>query len=671
MISVFRPTCLAVAVLAAAWMPVATAQNAPVTDLTGMSLEDLSQIRLSTASRHLEDPRKAPTAMTVISAEEISRYGWRTLAELLSSVTGFYTAYDRTYSYAGVRGFLQSGDYNARILLLIDGHRINDNIYDGGLIGTEFPLDLDLIDRVEILRGPGSSLYGTNAELAVVNVITRAPSPHNSVELTSGAETFAGRTIEMRSSLRTGRLAALLSGSLYRSNGANHLYFPEFDSPGTNNGIADNLDGSRYDHLFGTLRVGDLRVQGLFGKRDKLVPNAAYATVFNDPRNRTIDTVGYFETSYSHHLQSNLQLDLRAWYDAYRYWADYPYADTTDSGVSVQVNDAAADSLGFEGVLARQIGRNRVVGGFASEHSLRLEQRNYWQGQPPFLDDNRSLAHNAVFGEAEINPVRQLSFNLGGRVDWFNLFGSDFSPRLAAMYFPTAKTSVKYIFSHAFRAPDAYDQFSVSQAGGTAAGNSIGPENVDSHTVLLEHAVAENVSVVVTGFANNLNDVIRENVDTDGNIHFSNQKGDTSRGAELEAIAKYASGWQARTSYTFSETHDRMSGTRTMNSPAHLAKFNGVAPLGRFAFLGSELLFTGPQPNYTGQRIPSSFVVNTTVSTPSFHGFELSASSYNLLDRHWATPTGPEVASPATVQDGRTLRFRLTWRHNLASKGAR
>ena len=166
----------------------AVAQDASVPDLTSMSIEDLSQIRLSTASRHLEDPRKAPAAVTVITSEEITRYGWRTLADLLRSVTGFYTAYDRTYSYVGVRGFLQSGDYNARILLLIDGHRVNENIYDSALMGTEFPLDLNLIDRVEVVRGPGSSLFGTNApELAVVNVFTRQPSHQNMAEVTTGA----------------------------------------------------------------------------------------------------------------------------------------------------------------------------------------------------------------------------------------------------------------------------------------------------------------------------------------------------------------------------------------------------------------------------------------------------------------------------------------------------
>src|SRR5579859_5783667 len=97
-----------------------SAQQDAAPDLTDLSIEDLASVTLSTASRHLDDPRKAPGAISVIGADEITRYGWRTLADLLRSVTGIYTAYDRSYTYVGVRGFLQSGDYNARVLLLID-----------------------------------------------------------------------------------------------------------------------------------------------------------------------------------------------------------------------------------------------------------------------------------------------------------------------------------------------------------------------------------------------------------------------------------------------------------------------------------------------------------------------------------------------------------------------
>ena len=80
--------------------------------------------------------------------------------------------YDRNYTYVGVRGFSRPGGYNSQVLLLIDGHRLNDIVYDSAGLGTDFPLDIDLIERIEIIRGPSSSLYGASAFLAVINVIT-------------------------------------------------------------------------------------------------------------------------------------------------------------------------------------------------------------------------------------------------------------------------------------------------------------------------------------------------------------------------------------------------------------------------------------------------------------------------------------------------------------------
>ena len=86
---------------------------------------------------------------------------------------GFHTSYDRNYQYVGTRGFGQLGDLNTRILLLLDGHRINDNIYDAASVGRGLPVDINMIERVEIILGPSSAMYGTSAFFSVVNVITK------------------------------------------------------------------------------------------------------------------------------------------------------------------------------------------------------------------------------------------------------------------------------------------------------------------------------------------------------------------------------------------------------------------------------------------------------------------------------------------------------------------
>src|ERR1039457_322473 len=78
-------------------------QTAPDQDLTSLAIEDLVRVKVFSASRHLEDSRQAPSAVSVITAEEITRYGWRTLADILNSQRGFYIAYDRNYTYPGRR----------------------------------------------------------------------------------------------------------------------------------------------------------------------------------------------------------------------------------------------------------------------------------------------------------------------------------------------------------------------------------------------------------------------------------------------------------------------------------------------------------------------------------------------------------------------------------------
>src|ERR1700735_4914329 len=121
----------------------ALAQDKPSPpDLLDKSLEDLMSIEIDSvygASGLKQKMTEAPASVTVITSEDIQRYGYRTLADILRNVRGFYVTYDRNYSYVGVMGYGLPGDYNSRIALLIDGHRMNDNIYEGGLIGTEFP----------------------------------------------------------------------------------------------------------------------------------------------------------------------------------------------------------------------------------------------------------------------------------------------------------------------------------------------------------------------------------------------------------------------------------------------------------------------------------------------------------------------------------------------------
>src|SRR6266568_9286191 len=145
-------------------------------DLTEVSLQTLMDFKVQSvygASKHEQKLSEAPSSVTIVDSEEIKKYGARNFADVLNSVRGLYVTYDRNYSYLGIRGFDRPGDFNSRILVLVDGHRINDNVYGQALIGTDFPVDVDLIDRIEVIRGPNSSLYLASAFLGVVNIITK------------------------------------------------------------------------------------------------------------------------------------------------------------------------------------------------------------------------------------------------------------------------------------------------------------------------------------------------------------------------------------------------------------------------------------------------------------------------------------------------------------------
>ncbi|MEN6424673.1 MAG: Plug domain-containing protein [Phycisphaerales bacterium] len=114
------------------------------------------------ASKHAQRLDDAPASVTVVTAEKIHRYGCRTLAEILRSAPGFYMNYGRMAHYVGTRGFRRPGDFDTRILVLIDGHKMNDSVSGAPPSGTEFPLDGELIDKVEIIRG--------RADLSILNV---------------------------------------------------------------------------------------------------------------------------------------------------------------------------------------------------------------------------------------------------------------------------------------------------------------------------------------------------------------------------------------------------------------------------------------------------------------------------------------------------------------------
>jgi outer membrane receptor for ferrienterochelin and colicins len=664
------------ALLALLWARSVSAQpptvSDPPPDLSNLTLEELAGLDIDSvygASMYLQKVTEAPSSVTIISADDIERYGYRTLADALRSVRGFYITNDRNYSYLGVRGFSRPGDYNARILLLIDGHRLNDNVFGSALLGTEFPLDIELIQRIEIIRGPSSALYGTSAFFGVINVITKRAEGLKGLDAAGAAGTFAskrGRAGYAQTFASGATL--LLSGSSFASHGQQNLYFKEFDSPETNNGIAENADQDAASHLFGTVTFGRFIVQGLYGTRDKVVPTASFGTVFNDPRSRTVETQGFLAVQYDRALKRGWQLGSRVSYNRYLYDGDYVF-DHSDVGVPVPVVNkdfARGDWWGAELKLSRKIGRRQKLAlGAEYRDNVRQDQFNYDEGTGvEYLDDKRDSRNWALLAQDEITLHDKLLFNIGLRHDHYDTFGSTTNPRVGLIYTPAKKSTFKLLYGEAFRAPNAYELF-WSQEDLAKANPTLKPETNQTSELVLEQSLGTHARLTTTAFLYKVRDLITQQTDpVDSLLVYNNVDAIEARGVELELEGQSAFGVEGRVGYTYQRSRNEDTGLRLTNSPRHLAVLNLVAPvLDRRLFGGLELRHMSSRRTIAGNEVGSVFVANLTVSTRSLpKGLNLSAAIFNLFDNAYADPGSEEHRQDTIVQAGRSFRVKLTVR---------
>src|SRR5205823_10991238 len=123
------------------------------------------------AAESVED---APASVTIIPSQELRGMGYPTVWAALRGVRGVYLSDDRGYATVGFRGFSRPGDYGNRVLVLLDGQPMNDNWVWSSYVGYDLRTDIDDVERIEVVRGPGSVLYGTGAFSGVINVVTNA-----------------------------------------------------------------------------------------------------------------------------------------------------------------------------------------------------------------------------------------------------------------------------------------------------------------------------------------------------------------------------------------------------------------------------------------------------------------------------------------------------------------
>lgn len=640
------------------------AAEAQQTDVNRLSLEELMTVRVEPvfgASKRTQPATEAPSAVTIVTASDIARYGYRSLGDILRSVRGLYVTDDHNYSYVGARGFAVPGDYNARLLVVVDGHRLNDNIYDQAGIGLELGLDVGTFERVEVIRGPSSSLYGTSAFFAVVNITTKLGGAIDGLAIGADAGMLGARRVSVMAgrTFRNG-LDVRLSASGERSDGEDELYFAEFDDPSTNDGIAAGLDGEKVGSLSGRVMSGGFSLGGAYGWRRKTVPTAAFETMFNQPGFVTTDERAYVDAAYDRKA-GPVRLFTRAHADRYAYDGEYPYAPLMD-GESVvnSVDYARGVWWGAEGRATTDVsGRQTLTVGLEFRDNARQDQgARYSDDRIAEFDTDASTRVFSAYVQDEIRVRDRLIVGLGGRYDAYTGFDR-FSPKASVVFAATSARSFKYLFGTAFRAPNAYE-FDYLTNG--VRNDALKEETITSHEVVWEEYVSRWLRTSVSGYFNAADDLITLMSADDGTLSYANAGRVRASGVELEGEVKLRNGFQALGSYSWQDGIDRDTRERLTNAPVHLAKFrmSGRA-FSPGATIAGEVLGMSRRLTLSGASVDAHAIVNLTYDQPLGPRFRISATVRNVLDADYADPGGEEHVQNAIPQDGIAARVGFQW----------
>jgi len=630
------------------------AEPAPLAapQLIDLPFEQLVMLEVSSASRYTQKIGEAPAAAVVVHADEIRAYGYRTLADVLRSMPGLYVTDDHSWSYIGVRGFSRPGDYNTRVLLLVDGNRANDNIYNQAYIGSEFLVDIDMIDRVEFVPGPGASSYGDNAFFGVINVITKSASSLQGAIVSAEAGSHDSYKTGFRYGQKLDNGAEVVAAVTHYDSQGRDWFFPEYGA------TAHSLDEERYSKFFAKLHYQEWTFEGGYMKRPRHNPAAPYSSVFGDERMETVDTHAFANAAYNTALSETLQFSGSLYYGAFDYDGIYPYP-----GV-LNIDRSRGRRAGAElRLLSTALDSHKLMGGIEYQKDLRQLQRNY--DESPYLDyinsDQRPHKYG-IFLQDEIVLRDDLMLNAGVRYDWYSQFGSTTNPRVALIYHPSPGNGLKLIYGSAYRAPNAYEMFYGDEAGEYRPNPDLRPERIKTYEAVLEHSFASRWHGTMSLFHYDVENLITQ-VEDSGTLMFMNGRKMHASGIELSADRQWAGGARLKGNISYQETRDKWDGSRPINSPRLLAKLGLIWPLPYSWHAGAEVQYTSERRTTFGEADAYTLANLTLTRSNILKGLDVSLSAYNLFDKEYEDPadTGAFVQD-ILRQDGRTFRLKLDYR---------
>lgn len=526
--------------------PRITAQD--TTSVFRMSIEELMNVsvQISTAMKSATTYDEAPAAVYVITRNDMERMGLRTLGDALNYVPGFTVG--KSILAGQQKNIYVRGEFSSLsegILILRDGQRLNDGITGGATAFTPDYL-LDNVKQVEVLRGPASALYGANAFVAVVNIISVTPGEDRGSFFSTQTGTRGSLDLRGRHSLSLGKkIDAVVYGSLMRLDDAikqRDIPRSVFDSlsnsyPDTVFAGRKNLEKSSLVNLGSTIKLGNLEMDvyatgsqsrdnwgsGAAAKRNSfqndhktrnygvgakyssgwmrkhsvtVLASYAYHRSENDYKMENFRSVlapGFVPPGSSYILESDLRtstLNLESYAEL-----NYSRRHRTVAGLHLLVDrinkletNAGATDLNGDGIFDTQ----------AVDDSLEI-----LFGQP-------TNTVYAAFLQHTWSPYDQLSVTGGTRLDKYKDFELSVNPRLAVVYRPIKPVIVKGLYGRAFRAPTYFETHqSDLNAIDVIENPNLKPETIETWEMQLTLKPSADVSFSVNVFFNDVQRVIR------------------------------------------------------------------------------------------------------------------------------------------------------------------
>ena len=648
------------------------------TELLDLKLEPLHEVQA--VSRVTEKVEDAPSSLTIIDGRELRAFGYPTIAESLRGVRGFYLSNDRAYWSAGVRGIGEPNDYGNRLLVLSDGASLNDDLVNSSYIGSDANTDLHDVERIEIVRGPGSLLYGTGAVSGVVNLVPRYHDNPTSVNV--GGGTYENRVARGRGGFQVNFTPdAGMWASAYgaRSDGFSLDLNPIDPSAGK---VVTVPAVDRFGALgtAGSIWWKSLTAQWSYHRRQQQIPIGAAATDLGDPRTHYFDERALGEVRFEPKLGDKVQLFTRVHANHYHFNGLYVFPKFSPA----QLENYYGSWFG---------GEARVV--ITPIKELRITAGGEVQGHPvaelkgtaveddlttplpggSYLDEQHGFSLGAVYAILDAGPVKWFRIDGGVRLDIYSSFGAIAVPRGALIFKPIEGGVLKVMSGRAFRAPSIYEQFyndgGISQAIATDPKRklSLGPESIVSSEIEYSQRFLRDWVALVSGNLSYIEHIINSIPDTPGSdiTRYANSTVPAlTGGVEVELRREWHSGWMVsgfygyqRSQYVSPNTPALVQDPRLVNAPEHNAGVKAVMPvLPELVSIGARAALEAPRridvtsDNVTGTAVVADVTLSGYVSR---FGLRYVVGVYNLFDWTYALPVANTYATATMPQNGRTF----------------